>query len=112
MKKLYHFIYNKWINPFKRNKKHNRSFHNWFGELDDAQHYVSFHRLHQLQITNLKSRVKNNEIQFIVTLQRPGLLIGKGGKDLNKLETDLSIMLEKPVKIFIKECSLWNWNKY
>lgn len=58
-------------------------------------------------ITDLQFAFKNaNLIELTVTLERPGLLIGKGGSTIDALEQYLSND-ETKVKILIIESTLW-----
>jgi len=63
--------------------------------------------LSSLGITNLSFRKFKKEIVITITLERPGLLIGKGGSTINRLESYLSTP-ELPVNIEIIESRLWN----
>lgn len=60
-----------------------------------------------MEITDLQFAFKENGlIELTVTLGRPGLLIGKGGRTIDALEEYLSDADNK-VKILIIESTLW-----
>jgi len=69
--------------------------------------------LSTLEITNLQFGFpKDNQVSVMVTLGRPGILIGKGGRTLKALEDYLSNMHEEEnhpyaVKILITESKIW-----
>ena len=64
--------------------------------------------LWKLNITDLQfSNTKKRLIIYVIT-ERPGLLIGKGGVQLEKLRDNLSKVFKKPVTINIKESTVWN----
>jgi len=63
--------------------------------------------LSSLGITNLSFRRFKKETVITITLERPGLLIGKGGSTIDKLQEYLSTP-ELPVRINIIESRLWN----
>jgi ribosomal protein S3 len=78
---------------------------------------ISSHSLSSLRVTDLEFNFdpKINEkvkydVSLTVTLGRPGLLIGMGGRTLNELEERFSTADEK-VKILIKESRLWDFIK-
>ena len=51
---------------------------------------------------------KNKDVlEIIVTLERPGLLIGKAGRDINALTESLKKCFNKEVKILIVEDKTW-----
>lgn len=61
----------------------------------------------RLQITNIQVEIKEKLIIITVTLERPGLLIGKGGKDIDAISKRINEWLDKSVKIEIKESNIW-----
>lgn len=61
--------------------------------------------LDTLGITNLHFKNLKGKIILTITLERPGLLIGKSGSIIRKLVEYLSI--DKPVEIKIIESKLW-----
>jgi len=70
--------------------------------------------LSALEITNLQFGFpKDDQVSLMVTLGRPGLLIGKGGRTIKAMEDYLSNIHESEthkynVKILITESKLWN----
>lgn len=58
-------------------------------------------------ITNLRFREFKDKIVFEITLERPGILIGKGGRCINSLTEHLTERMSKKVEILIKESKLW-----
>ena len=62
----------------------------------------------ELGITNFDFAEYDDKIVITITLVRPGLLIGKAGSTLIKLEEHLSNrIINKPVKISVIESDLW-----
>jgi predicted RNA-binding protein Jag len=59
-------------------------------------------------ITNLGFKKFKDRIKMTITLERPGLLIGKAGKTIDGLTAYLTRLSDFPVKIEIKESKLWN----
>lgn len=68
---------------------------------DGAPHYsepIAISSTYQLGLTNLKL-IDENILE--VELRRPGLLIGKGGRDIEKLKKYLDIEIKIKEKLFI-----------
>lgn len=92
--------YKKYLaNKLERQKRVRRAIGFYFDEHDI---YRSV-----LEITDIQSKFKSNEIIITITLGRPGLLIGKGGKDIDKLTKYLTRRFDKEVQIKIIESKLW-----
>ena len=70
------------------------------------QEYFRENDLHegtwQLHHVGVKTN-NNNKVVITIVLGRPGLLIGKGGRNIEKITNNLSRWLEKPVEIKIVE---------
>lgn len=62
---------------------------------------------HMLLITNVSLKLGKEEHILTVTLERPGLLIGKGGRDIYALQERLTKGLGHPTKIHIVEDKQW-----
>ena len=62
---------------------------------------------YSLGITNIEFHFEKDLLILSITLLRPGLLIGKGGRTIDKLSEHLNGS-KKPVKIHIIESKLWN----
>ncbi len=76
----------------------------WFQQyFEDNDLHIGIWQLHHVGVITRKSDVVVN-----ITLGRPGLLIGKGGRTIDEITKGLSVWLEKPVKIKIKEHSVWS----
>lgn len=60
-----------------------------------------------LGITDIKTKINKKRITIIITLERPGLLIGKGGETIDSLQNYLNRILNRDVKFLIKESKLW-----
>lgn len=75
----------------------------------DYQEGISIQKIttNQLGITDIKVTNKKSKIIVIITLLRPGLLIGKGGCEIDALTKYLFNRLEKDVDIHIVESKLW-----
>lgn len=84
---------------FERQKSVRRSIDFYFDEYDVNRAI--------LEITDVKSKFISKKIIITITLCRPGLLIGKQGKDIDKLTAYLSRRFDKEVQIKILESKLW-----
>lgn len=62
----------------------------------------------KLRVTNVSMTLGKEEHTIIITLERPGLLIGKAGKDINALTERLTKGLGHPIKIKVIEDKQWN----
>ena len=61
-----------------------------------------------LEITDLQVTKENNQIiEITFTLCRPGMLIGKGGSTISKLEHYMSKIFDKQIRLLIVESKLW-----
>ncbi len=58
-------------------------------------------------ITNVECFETRDNYIIRITTHRPGLLIGKAGILIGGLEDWLNKYFEKPVKIDLKDCTLW-----
>lgn len=63
-----------------------------------------------LGITNLRYRQFKNHLLIEITLQRPGLLIGKGGRTIDKFTEYLTDVLDTKITLSIVESRLWGYN--
>ena len=87
--------------------KTKRTFWNYFSDFGEQNW-----KLPALGITNIEFEFgdKSKDIfdyEITVTLERPGLLIGKGGRTIDELTEILTEQLKGRVKIYINESSLW-----
>lgn len=62
----------------------------------------------RLCITNVSIEPGKEEYILTITLERPGYIIGKGGKDINALTERLTKDLKHPVKIVLIEDKQWS----
>jgi len=76
-------------------------------ESNDEVAAINKHGLQSLGITNIKVNNKKSKIIVIITLVRPGILIGKGGSEIDNLTRYLSEHMDKPVVIHVIESRLW-----
>ena len=66
--------------------------------------------VHFLGISSIKYKFSQDTVTVQFTLKRPGVFIGKGGSNIKSLETHLSEIIEKNVKILVKKTNdrnLW-----
>lgn len=76
----------------------------WFQQyFEDNDLHSGIWQLHHIGVATSKT-----DIVVTITLGRPGLLIGKGGRTIDEITKRLSDWLEKPVKIKINEYSVWS----
>lgn len=61
----------------------------------------------QFGITNLEFNETKKGTEFTITLDRPGILIGKAGQTLYKIQNYLSEHHTRQVKILIIESTIW-----
>jgi len=64
----------------------------------------------QMEITDISTKKIKEILLITITLNRPGLLIGKAGERIDALEKYLKEYFEKAVKIHIEESRLWDYN--
>lgn len=60
------------------------------------------------EITNVEPEDTKDAVNVTITLGRPGLLIGKGGRTMDLLKEHLTKCFQKEAKIFIIESKLWH----
>ena len=60
-----------------------------------------------LEITNVIIRQTKKKLTITITLERPGLIIGKGGKIIDSLKKYLEMLYEIEITILILESKLW-----
>ncbi len=60
------------------------------------------------RITNISVKEKRNIVHVNITLERPGMIIGKSGCVIDALTKYLSKELSKEVKIHLIESEIWN----
>jgi len=73
-----------------------------------SEDYSGFYSNIPTTITDLKiTSITPTEITLQITTHRPGLIIGKAGKDINELSEYLNRMMDKKVIIDLKESDLW-----
>jgi len=70
-----------------------------------------------LGIRDIHSENKKDQVLITIELERPGILIGKGGQNIDNLNKYLKDFLEKDISINIKESKFWwpdftNMRKY
>lgn len=104
-------------NLFKKNRHHERNIKAYFIQYFEptADSYIEeLHRrvqyiipLCQLQITDIQVYTSRKLIEMVVTLCKPGLLIGMQGKTIDSVTNYIQSRVEKPFKITIKESKLW-----
>ena len=58
-------------------------------------------------ITDVSVEQNKKEMKITITLERPGLLIGKKGRVIDALETYLKDAFDTTVSIIIEESKLW-----
>jgi ribosomal protein S3 len=86
--------------PWTRERSVKRSI-NWFFQNEGINRS-------SLEITNITVKeTKKDRLIINITLQRPGLLIGKEGKTINALEKYLEMLYETRITILIHESKLW-----
>lgn len=79
----------------------------YFDGINNVVDPVSNIHIFQLGITDITFNEQDGVTMMNITLERPGLLIGKGGSTYDAVTKYLS-KPERPVKINIIESKLWN----
>jgi hypothetical protein len=69
-------------------------------------------RFFQLNIFSIEVDTQDETVDVTISLKRPGLLIGKGGKDINALESKLKNVFNMQTKIHIREIKKDNNEPY
>jgi ribosomal protein S3 len=111
MKNLYNKVYN-FLNPWKRNVKVSEAIFDHYTYIDQDQYYISKEKFFELHIINVTSRIEKGILNVRIELERPGALIGKGGKDIDLLQNYIEEELDCLVNIIIIESKLWKFYKY
>jgi len=95
---------------FNRDNKFIRLIWNYYSELSDEGYGFNTSKLDTLKIYDILSRdnKETGELEVKIMLGRPGVLIGKGGKDVNALESHLSEELGCKVKVIVEEFDLFH----
>ena len=105
---------------FKRDNKFIRLIFHYYSELSDENYYFDTSKLDILKIHDILSReqeIVNDEgnikdiLEVKIMLGRPGMLIGKGGRDFNALNSSLSESTGRNVKIILEDFNLWEYHK-
>jgi len=63
--------------------------------------------IHKFGITDIQFNETDEATEMTITLERPGILIGRAGTVINQLAEHLSNYHDFPVKILIIESKLW-----
>lgn len=80
----------------------------WFFEGNECFDPIIPIQIHNLMITNFEVEKTSNVINITITLERPGILIGKGGITIDSLKKYLENQIQIPVTIKIKESRMWH----
>ena len=60
-------------------------------------------RLSKCSVAKVHIRRKNKYIDIIIDTARPGLIIGKGGQEVEKLKLEIKKVIKKEVQVYINE---------
>ena len=60
-------------------------------------------QLYAAGVPQIEIERTNANVRIIIHCAKPGMIVGKGGADIQKLEQDLTNMINKPVKVSIVE---------
>ena len=60
-------------------------------------------QLYAAGVPQIEIERTNANVRIIIHCAKPGMIVGKGGADIQKLEQDLTKMINKPVKVSIVE---------
>ena len=60
-------------------------------------------KLYAAGVPTIEIERTNANVRIIIHCAKPGMIVGKGGADIQKLEADMTAMIGKPVKVSIVE---------
>lgn len=83
----------------------------WYAEADFADNLVEDHKirtylkkkLYSAGISNIEIERASDRVKVIIHTAKPGVVIGRGGSEIEKLKVDVQKLSEKKVSIDIKE---------
>ena len=83
----------------------------WYAEKDFADFLVEDHeireflkkKLYSAGISKIEIERASDRVKVIIFTAKPGIIIGKGGQDIEKLKADLSKLTDKKLVVDIKE---------
>ena len=83
----------------------------WYAEKDFADFLVEDHeireflkkKLYNAGISKIEIERASDRVKVIIFTAKPGVIIGKGGADIEKLKSDLAKLTEKKLVVDIKE---------
>ncbi|MAZ00709.1 MAG: 30S ribosomal protein S3 [Flavobacteriales bacterium] len=83
----------------------------WYGGKDYGSKILEDHkiraylklRLAKCSVAKVHIRRKNKYIDIIIDTARPGLIIGKGGQEVEKLKLEIKKVIKKEVQVYINE---------
>ncbi|MCD8124551.1 MAG: 30S ribosomal protein S3 [Lachnospiraceae bacterium] len=84
---------------------------NWYAERDFADNLVEDHkirtylkkRLYEAGVNRIEIERASDRVKVIIYTAKPGLVIGKGGAEIEKLKADVQKMTAKKLFIDVKE---------
>ena len=83
----------------------------WYAEKDFADNLVEDHKirtyikkkLHNASVSKIEIERTTDRIRVIIHTARPGVVIGKGGSEIEKLKAEISKLTDKKLFVDIKE---------
>ncbi len=83
----------------------------WYAEKDFADYLVEDHkirtfikkRLHNASVSKIEIERSSDRVRVIIHTAKPGMVIGRGGQEIEKLKADISKLTEKKLLVDIKE---------
>ncbi len=83
----------------------------WYAEKEFADYLVEDYnirqflkkRLYSAGISNIEIERASDRVKVVIHTAKPGVVIGKGGSEIEKLRTDLQKMINKKLIIDVKE---------
>ncbi len=83
----------------------------WYAEKDFADNLVEDHKirvfikkkLYSANVSKVEIERSSDRVRVIIHTARPGVVIGKGGQEIEKLKAELSKMTTKKLFVDIKE---------
>ena len=75
-------------------------------DVNDYIYSIIPEKTFRIGITNIQLKETQSKMLIYVTAKRPGLFMGKAGKDYNEIVNELNQKFKKEVKVFISEFKL------
>ena len=87
----------------------------WYAEADFADNLVEDHKirkflkkkLYNSGVSKIEIERASDRVKVIIYTAKPGVVIGKGGAEIEKLKAEVQKLTEKKLFVDIKDCLLY-----